>query len=551
MSRSAKRRKFVDYLLERGLVTETTLGFLPPKSLELLDEKFAEILPEYGILAEEDAYRELATFLGVPFVDLLNTNIDPSVAGLIPSEFAREHAVFPFLRVGNEVSVAFAEIDPTVMDDVERFVNGQMLFHLAPRSQILKAVELQQFTSDIEGSFAAVGTVGAVGDGENTAIIELANAILLEGLKMRASDIHIEPQEHFTRVRCRIDGLLREVHRLPVQIQRPLISRLKVMAKMDIAETRRPQDSRLRVTLGSFLYKFRVSTAPSLHGEKVVLRILVETGPPPTIDRMYFSQSIEDGVRDLITLPNGIILVTGPTGSGKTTTCYALLKTLAVMERNVVTIENPIEYEIPIATQIQVEHGIGLTFANVLRSVLRQDPDIILLGEIRDVETARTAAEAALTGHLVLSTLHTNNAIQAMVRLVELGVEPFMVSPTLAGVVAQRLVRRICQQCRVEYSAPAQILRGLNFDVTREEVTLYRGRGCNQCAGTGFRGRIPVHELVRVDARMRDLIIHEAPVSEIERAARATGYRSMRVDGLKKALAGLTTPEEVIRVTPC
>jgi type IV pilus assembly protein PilB len=541
------RKTFIEFLVAEGLVTDVALRALPPQAVGLTAERLAEMLPENGVLTEEDATRALAAFLGFPYVDLANTNFDPSVAASVSPEFARCHALVPFLRVGDEVSVAFAEVDPSVLGDLAHMLGGQTHVHIASRSQILKAIELQQFTCDLDRSAAAAGDGVA---GGSAAMVELVDAVLLQALKARASDVHIEPQEHFVRVRYRVDGLLREIRRLPKRIERSLVSRLKVMADMDIAETRQPQDSRLSVTLHSFQYDFRVSTAPSLYGEKVVLRALNESGSPPSIDRMLFAETIEDGVRNLIGLPNGIVLVTGPTGSGKTTTCHALLKTLAVMDRNIVTIENPIEYKLPLATQIQVQHGIGLTFAKVFRSVLRQDPDVILVGEIRDAETARIAAEAALTGHLILSTLHTNNAVQAVVRLIELGVEPFMVAPTLSGVLAQRLVRRLCDRCRVSYTLPALALQRFECDLRAETVTLYRGSGCEYCSGTGFSGRIPIHELIVVNERMRDLILRHAAGNAIAAAARDGAYRPMRIDGLKKALAGLTTVDEVLRVTP-
>jgi len=412
---------------------------------------------------------------------------------------------------------------------------------------VQSALNLQYFTFDLD----KVGLVqnGVVATESSSAIKDLSYAIIVTAIRERASDIHIEPQEGFLRVRNRIDGILREQQILPREILPPLVARFKIMADLDIAECRRPQDGRISVMVGTHSYDLRVSIVPCAHGEKIVLRILDKSGINLNLDLMCFSGYVDTHLRQIISSANGIALVTGPTGSGKTTVCYAMLNHINSLERNIVTIENPVEYQLPIVTQIQVQHEIGLDFAKILRAVLRQDPDVVLVGEIRDRETGQIAAEAALTGHFVLSTLHTNNAVQAIVRLVELGVERHLVAPTILGVLAQRLVRKICQRCHSEYLAEPEELKSFGLQSGEREVHLYRGEGCASCKYGGYVGRMGVHELVVISDEIRQMILDGSAMSQLEKAAIETGYRSMRHDGLKKALAGQTTLSEVLRVT--
>jgi type IV pilus assembly protein PilB len=467
-------------------------------------------------------------------------------------DMAHQHQAIPFFLLDGELSVAMAQFDPESLEVIAHSTGCRINLHIAPLSQIMDAIDIQYFDDirrieqvQVEGLHVSV-TRG----NESDEIRHLSNSLVASAVKERASDIHIEPEEGFARVRFRVDGILREEKRLPIEIHHHLVTRFKVMAAMNISETRRPQDGRIRMVLGQRAFDIRMSVVPSKGSEKIVLRILDRTGLVLDIERMYLSESIQQRVRKVISASSGLILVTGPTGSGKTTFCYAVVNELNTMERNIVTIEDPVEYRFPIVTQIQVHQEIGISFATVLRSVLRQDPNVIFVGEIRDLETARVVTEAALTGHLVLSTMHTNNSVQAVIRMVEIGVEPFMVAPSIEGVLGQRLVRRICPHCRISYIPEGD--ERLPFRLSSEEggkLVLYRGRGCEICHGTGYIGRLGIQELVMVTDEIRDMILKGSSMLDLERAAARGGYHSMRYDGLKKAILGLTTLEEVQRVT--
>lgn len=387
---------------------------------------------------------------------------------------------------------------------------------------------------------------------ENNALIELANHIIYNAFKQRASDIHIEAHKDHGKVRFRVDGHLRDVVELPKQAHTALMVRMKFVSELNIADTRLPQDGRFTVEVGTFSQNFRISTCPGLHGEKAVIRLLGQAGKKglPNFDELLFAKSNMKCFRTAITKPNGIFIVTGPTGSGKTTTLYSALDYLNDRDRNIMTIENPVEYQLPGVNHFEVRHNIDLDFNTILRSALRQDPDVILVGEIRDLETAKIATEAALTGHLVLTTLHTNSATQAILRLVEMGVDPYMVAPSLNGVLSQRLVGQVCESCKESYQPKPELLRKyFKADSIDPQIPFYRGRGCKQCAHTGFKGRLGVHEIIEISEHMRELISTRAPFTEIQREAKRLGLKSLREDGLKKALIGLTTLEEIERVT--
>ena len=382
---------------------------------------------------------------------------------------------------------------------------------------------------------------------DSESLVKILDDIIYYAIRERATDIHIEPQEGQCRVRFRVDGLLREVLTYSRKLQRSLIARIKILSNLNIAETRFPQDGRFSIPVGTSSANFRVSTIPSQYGEKAVIRILAMTGKKSmlTLDKMMMSQTILAPFRRLIENPNGIIFVTGPTGSGKTTTLYAALHEINTPDTNISTIEDPIEIQLAGVTQTQVNNHIDLKFSTVLRSLLRQDPDVILIGEIRDIETAKIASEAALTGHIVFATLHTNNAAQAIVRLIEIGVEPYMVAPSIIGVLAQRLAARICENCKEPYYPPREVLLKYFKEEGLTDVPFFRGRGCAACRGTGYKGRIAFHELVLITEEIRTLITNRASVQEITEAATKVGYKPMRYDGLKKVLLGLTTIDEI------
>jgi type IV pilus assembly protein PilB len=386
---------------------------------------------------------------------------------------------------------------------------------------------------------------------ENNALIQILDEIIYFAIRERATDIHVEPQETHCRIRFRIDGNLREILTYSRKLHRALLSRVKILCNLNIAETRFPQDGRFSMPVGSSLANFRVSTLPSAYGEKAVVRILAMTGKKSmvTLDKMMMSQAILQPFKRVIQSPSGIIFVTGPTGSGKTTSLYSALHEINKPDINIATIEDPVEIQLPGVTQSQVNPNIDLKFSTILRALMRQDPDVILIGEIRDLETAKIATEAALTGHIVFATLHTNNAPQAIVRLIEIGVEPYMVAPSMIAVLAQRLAARICEACKEAYYPSRDVLRKYFHDEGLTDVPFYRGRGCPACRHTGYKGRIAFHELVLITEEVRTLISERRSVQEITRAAAKVGYKPLRYDGLKKVLLGLTTIEEIDQTT--
>jgi type IV pilus assembly protein PilB len=370
--------------------------------------------------------------------------------------------------------------------------------------------------------------------------------MIMQAVKDRASDIHIEPEEDNCRVRYRIDGILHEINILPKNLQSAVISRIKILSKMDIAESRKPQDGRIRIKIESRDLDIRVSTFPTVHGENIVMRLLDKTSVILGLKELGFLENELNAFDKLIKHPNGIILVTGPTGSGKTTTLYAALSAISSMEKNIITIEDPVEYELPLIRQTQVNPKAGITFANGMRAILRQDPDIIMIGEIRDKETAEIAIQAALTGHLVFSTLHTNDAPSAVTRLIDMEVEPFLISSSVIGILAQRLVRLICNKCKEKYTPTEEVLKELNM---KEGSLLYRGKGCPACKNTGFVGRVGIFELCAINDELKKMIDARRSADEIKKKAIALGMKTLREDGVKKIEMGLVSLEEVLEVT--
>jgi type IV pilus assembly protein PilB len=381
-------------------------------------------------------------------------------------------------------------------------------------------------------------------------IIRIAHTIIQQAVRDGASDIHVEPDRRGLRIRFRIDGVLHEVMHLPKHIHPPLVSRYKIMSEMNIAERRIPQDGRIGISHQGKDYDLRVSCLPTLLGEKIVMRILDKSSVMIGLNKLGFLPDTMAQLESVITQPNGMILSTGPTGAGKTTTQYSVLNRINSVEKNIMTIEDPVEYQLPGISQVAVHRKAGLTFATALRSFMRQDPDIIMVGEIRDLETAEMAIQASLTGHLVLSTLHTNDAPSSVTRLVDMGVEPFLISATLIGALAQRLGRRICASCRQEYEVDAEDLRMFGFvpEHPEHKVTLWRGRGCDNCRQTGYKGRIGIYEMMLINEEVAELVVRRAPLADVREAARANGMKTLKEDGLEKVLQGVTTPDEIRRV---
>lgn len=498
-----------------------------------------------------------ATSFGAPFVEILEHPIDREAAVSVSAALCRRHRLLPIGRENGTLVVAMADPnDILALDDVSAATRLRIRPVLVDAKDLATAIdryhraddELTDLQNELsEQNEAALTTASAAANDDEAPIVRFVNLLISQAVQDRASDIHIEPGESYLRVRYRIDGVLKEVQSVPTGIQAGVISRFKVMADLDIAERRRPQDGRIAVLHHGHKIDLRVATLPTVYGEKVVLRILDNSGGAASVSDLGMSERNLSAFRAAYARPNGMILVTGPTGSGKSTTLYTALQEVAKPTVNVITVEDPVEYRIAGVNQVQVNTKAGLTFASALRSILRSDPDVVLIGEIRDHETAQIAVEAALTGHLVMSTLHTNDAPSAVTRLIEMGIEPYLVGSALVSVVAQRLARRLCDKCKRPgtYDEDALLQVGL---ILEEDEELFEAVGCSHCANTGYRGRLAIHEVMTVGEQIERLTIDRAPASEISRAAIQQGMASLRQDGWNKACAGLTSIEEVLRV---
>ncbi|MBI2496988.1 MAG: type II/IV secretion system protein [Opitutae bacterium] len=527
---------------------------------------FKDLL-ERGVLPKMRLCQLWADSLGVAYVNPMNVAIPTDGYDQLPVEIARRTVAIVLNSLGDTATIAMADpLNARQVESLAKILGKHISPVFAPAEEIETVIDMYLGS---EGNIAAnlesvcsqlPGMIGArvikapadVADlVESRAVIQLFNSIILTAFRRRASDIHLEARAEDSRVRMRIDGDMQTVMELPQAVHVTLVVRIKVLCQLDLSQNRLPQDGAFELKFGALNTAFRVSTLPSLYGEKAVLRVL---GSPLDqsmlkMETLGFPQSTLEAIKRVISRPNGILIVCGPTGSGKTTTLYGCLNELNRPDLNITTIEDPVEYRLPDITQHQVNNAIGLTFAKVLRSIMRQDPDVILIGEIRDLETALIATEAALTGHFVLTTLHTNNALQAVTRLVEIGVDPYLVAPTTMGVLSQRLVRRICSSCKEQYEPTESELAAHFSNWKGVPVKLYRGRGCPKCFGTGYSGRVGIYEFVEVSERMRELITEKQSVALLIEEAKRVGHRSLRHDGLKKALIGWTSLEEVERST--
>jgi type IV pilus assembly protein PilB len=558
-----KPRRFLDEAAERGLLLPAQARALHTRhrgnNLAALEEILAsQTVPKDALC------RLFGDSLGVAYVDLSRTIIQPDVVNLLPREFAVAQRLIALYRFGGTVTVASADpLNVTVLDDAARFAGLPVSVVFSPPSEIADALEVQYASLGVldelkvqvdskqfESQGLELDPHRLTQMAEDKDVVALTRQLLLGALRERASDIHLEPSAYEIRVRLRIDGELREWLYLDRALLPPVVSRLKLMAGCDIVEQRRPQDGRIALPLATRAVDLRFSSVPTMHGEKIVLRLLgsMQRQSIPALEELSFSAADLAVLKRIIASPNGVFFVTGPTGSGKTTTLYSVLQHLNRPGLNVLTIEDPVEYRLGGVNQVQVNRAVDLDFASALRAFLRQDPNIILVGEVRDMETARIASQAALTGHLVLSTMHTNNALQAVTRLIEIGVEPFLLAPSIIGVSAQRLVRRICSACREPQPMAAETAVRYFGDIGSRSVTQYRGRGCAACAGTGFAGRIALHEIFLLTDAVRRLIARNASVLDIQSLAVEHGFRPLLHDGLKKVLRGLTTLDEVERV---
>lgn len=566
---SVMEKKLGEILVKDKIITQEELD----EAMRIQDEtgeSLGEILVKKGIASEWEIAAALGKQLNVPFITLSHYEIDPEVFKSIPEEIIKKYKIVPVDKTGNTLTVALA--DPSniyILDELRILTKCQIVPVISYETDILQTIrnytdddksKYEEMLKDIADEEEEMEVVAAQDEADvendieaevnDAPVIQLVNLIISEAIKTGASDIHIEPQEKSLRLRYRIDGVLQERTPPPKKFQNAIISRIKIMAEMDIAERRLPQDGRFKVRTHGRDIDFRVSTVPTAFGEKVVLRILDRSKLVLDLKQLGFEPEVLEIYNKVIRRPWGMILVTGPTGSGKSTTLYATLNTINDPRKNILTIEDPVEYQLKGITQVQARPEIGLTFASGLRAFLRQDPDIILVGEIRDHETADIAIKSALTGHLVLSTLHTNDAPSTPSRLINMGVEPFLVSATLLAVIAQRLVRRICEHCKETYAPPPEMLKSLGLE-TEElgRVKFYRGKGCANCHHTGYRGRVALYEMLLITDRIRELILKRVPSNVIKEAAIEEGMQTLRQAGIKKVLAGVTTIEEVLSVT--
>lgn len=561
-----------EYTLETLRAAGLIDGAIAEKAAFLADEKgmdVTEVLEESGMITGEEITRAIAAHYGMEMVSLRDMDIDQEVIDAMPAEIARRYGVVPVYKRGNELTVAIS--DPQDMDTLdslrytmsydvvpivasEREIKSTLnLFYAGGMTQAGSA--LQELTEATISGIATDETAELFGDSEDATeedapIIKLVSLIIIEAFRKRASDIHVEPMEKKLRVRYRIDGVLQEVESPPKRLQSAILQRIKIMANMKIAEKRVCQDGRIQINVMGRELDLRVSVVPTNHGESVVMRILDKESLRLGLPELGFFTDDQQTFRSLIQLADGIVLVTGPTGSGKTTTLYSCLNEINKPDRKIITVEDPVEYQLSGINQVHVRADIGLTFGAALRSILRQAPNIIMIGEIRDIETAEIAVNASLTGHLVFSTLHTNDAPSAITRLIDIGVKPFLVASSLRGIMAQRLVRKICSKCAETYKPTDREMRQLGALAGQvQDVELTRGTGCQGCAYTGYSGRIGIFEIFVITEEVQHLIYEQVNSSDLRNKARELGMRTLREDGLRKVIAGQTTLEEVFRVT--
>jgi type IV pilus assembly protein PilB len=552
-------RQLGDILVSEGLVSHAQVTSAI-KEQEQGGRTLGRILVDHGVLSESQLVSALARQIGLRFVDLTEYQVDTSAVMLVPAAVSRRHTALPIGREDGRLLVAMA--DPAnvfAIDDIRSITGLEVRALVATRADVLAAIgRYHRADGELDSLMTAMDR-GDAGDDElssvrevtdDAPIVRYVNLLITQAIADRASDIHLEPTENDLRVRFRIDGVLHEIMRSPKQIASGVISRLKIMADINIAERRKPQDGRLSVSVEGKKIDLRVATLPTVWGEKVVMRVLDNSTAQLTLADLGFEPANYASYAESFGKPYGMILVTGPTGSGKSTTLYATLNIVSTVEKNVITVEDPVEYRLPGINQVQVNSKAGLTFASALRSILRSDPDVVLIGEIRDHETAQIAIEAALTGHLVLSTLHTNDAPSAITRLVEMGIEPFLVGSAVDAVLAQRLARRLCTRCKEAYVPTAEQLRQARFPWPddRELPELFRPVGCTACSKTGYKGRLALHEVMQVSEEVERLAVERASGAAIGEVARAQGMTTLRQDGLAKVLSGSTSLEEILRV---
>jgi len=566
--------KLGELLLKAGIINQAQLD----KALEEQRSrggKLGEILQRMGYVSEEDIIECLSHQYGVPSINLRQFPVDPQVAKVVTEELARKHNVLPILKTGQTLTVAMADptnifaideitfstgfkVDPVVASEEAISEAIDKIFGTTREVELKELMDnlaqVQEEALEVLEEEEELDIAELAKESTEAPVVRLVNIILTDAIKRGASDIHIEPYEKTFRVRYRIDGVLQEVMTPPLKLKDAITSRIKILAKLDIAEKRLPQDGRIKLKAKvegrTRELDYRVSTVPTLFGEKVVLRLLDKENLRLDMTKLGFEKSSLKKFEDAILKPYGMVLVTGPTGSGKTNTLYSAISRINTPEVNIMTAEDPVEFQLPGVNQVQMKESIGLNFAAALRAFLRQDPNIILVGEIRDFETAEIAIKAALTGHLVLSTLHTNDAPSTISRLMNMGIEPFLVATSVNVIAAQRLVRRICANCKEEVEVPIQALLSVGFsEAEAHSLKIYRGKGCDKCGGTGYKGRVGLFEVMEISEDIRELILSGATVVELRRKAIEEGMITLRQSGLHKIREGITTIDEVVRET--
>ena len=538
-------------LIERGFLTKEQVE-AAAKSMRAENETTLDVLVAGGTIGEDEVLGTVADQFGLKYCHVNADAISQDVTKEITADIAKKYGVVPV--VADEESITVALSDPMGYDAIDslRYVlhGRDVQAVIAPRSEVQSAMA-KLYAADEQADVQTRGDEADVGDdeGDDSAVIKLANLILTTAIKMKASDIHIEPMEKEFRVRYRIDGALRKMDSPPKRLQGAIISRIKIMSKMKISEKRIPQDGRIQISVGGKDLDLRVSSVPTNHGESIVMRILDKSNLSLGLPQLGFLTDDQATFERLIKLPDGVVLVTGPTGSGKTTTLYACLGQINTPDKKLITVEDPVEYQMSGINQVQVNKDVGLDFSAALRSILRQAPNIVMIGEIRDSETADIAMEAALTGHLVFSTLHTNDAPSAVTRLLDIGVKPFLVASALRAAMAQRLVRAICEKCKEAYTPSERELKMLGAMSKTVPEKMYHGAGCDKCGRSGYKGRKGIFEIFKVDDTIQRLIFDHAPATLLRQRAREMGMRTLREDGMLKVASGMTSLQEVLRVT--
>jgi len=564
------KERLIELLISNKVLSKSQLD----KALKTQKEKggsLKNILIQSGFVTEKDLISTLSQGLGIPPISLSRFKIDSELLKLIPREAANKYQIIPVSKVGNVLTVAMSDpLNIFAIDDLRSITNLDIGTIIASQKEIQDAIDqyyaedthvaIEELMEDMKTQEMEIIRIGVSEDRvdserlfklvEEAPVVKLTNMILEKGIKAMSSDILIEPMEDSVRVRYRIDGVLKEAESLPKNTHESIVSRIKVMSELNIAERRLPQDGRFRLEINNNNVDFRVSILPSSRGEKVALRVLDKSQAMLDIGKLGFDADTLGKLKKCVSRPHGMILVCGPTGSGKTTTLYSLMKHIHTPEKNLITVEDPIEYQVAGINQVTARQEAGLTFASALRSILRQDPDVIMIGEIRDFDTVDIAIKSALTGHLVLSTLHTTTAPGSVVRLVNMGCEPFLISASLIAIAAQRLVRKLCPKCRESYKPGNVLCERLGLDVKKsKDILFYRAKGCKACMNTGYSGRVGICEVLTMTPAIKDLVLKRARENEIKQTARKEGMRTLREDGVARVLEGVTSLEEVLRVT--